>query len=126
MNDSSASGGHRDQLAERRTETAFHRTLLAEQRTYSAWVRTGLASAATGFAIAKLLTDVQPLWLVRGLAVVFILAGAAMFLLAFWAYRSALTKLDSLPTGGVPLWILAVLSFALFGASAAGLLLLFR
>ena len=125
MNDSSDSGDHRDRLAEKRTESAVHRTLLAEQRTYSAWVRTGLASAATGFAIAKLMTEAQPGWLVRGLAVVFILVGAVMFLLAFWAYRDALGKLDAIPGGGVPVWVLGGLSVALFVAAAAGLLLVF-
>jgi len=125
MTNPSNEGDHRDRLAEKRTDSAMHRTLLAEQRTYSAWVRTGLASAATGFAIAKLMTEAEPGWLVRGLAVVFILVGATMFLLAFWAYRHALTKLDSIPTGGVPLWVLGILSLALFAASGAGLLLLF-
>lgn len=121
MNDGSAD--RRDALAERRTESAFHRTLLAEQRTYSAWVRTGLASSATGFAIAKLMTEAQPAWLVRCLAILFIVAGASMFGLAFWAYRDALSDLGEAPAGGVPLWVLAILSLALLIASSMGLYL---
>jgi putative membrane protein len=120
------SDDRRDNLADKRTETAFHRTLLAEQRTYSAWVRTGLASTATGFAIAKLMTEAQPAWLVRWLAILFIVAGGCMFLLAFWAYRDALAKVNELPSGGIPLWILAILSTVLFVAAAMGLYLITR
>ena len=116
----------RDAFSETRTESAFHRTLLAEQRTYSAWVRTGLASNATGFGIARLMAEAEPTWLVRWLAILFIVAGACMFLLAFWAYRDALTKVSELPTGGIPLWMLAILSLALFTAAAMGLYVITR
>lgn len=117
------SSERRDELAERRTETALHRTLLAEQRTYSAWIRTGLASAATGFALAQLMSEARPTWLVKGLAIVFILAGAAMFLLAVVVYRSAASKLSGTAPAGVPLWLLATLSMILCGAALAGLAL---
>ena len=110
-------------LAEERTETAHRRTLLAEERTYSAWVRTGLASAATGFAIAKLMTATGPEWLIRALGSVFILAGATMFGLGFWAYRSALRELEEVPDRGIPLWVLAALSLSLLAGSAVGLVL---
>ncbi len=115
----------RDAFSETRTESAFHRTLLAEQRTYSAWVRTGLACSATGFGIARLLTEYEPAWLVRCLAILFMLAGACMFLLAFWAYRDALSKVEEVPSSGIPLWILAILSLALFIAAVMGLYLIF-
>jgi uncharacterized membrane protein YidH (DUF202 family) len=111
----------RDELAARRTEAAFHRTLLAEQRTYSERVRTRLALTATGFAIAKLMTETEPAWVVRALAIVFVLVGACMFWLAFWAYRGALAKIDDLPAGGIPLWTLGILSLALFIAAVTGL-----
>jgi putative membrane protein len=124
MND--VSPNKRDAFSETRTESAFHRTLLAEQRTYSAWVRTGLASTATGFGIARLLTDAEPTWLVRFLTILFIVAGACMFLLAFWAYRDAVSKVTDLPTGGIPVWVLAILSLALFSAAGMGLYLITR
>lgn len=122
---SNSDGDQRNELAEQRTETAFHRTLLAEQRTYSAWVRTGLASAATGFAIAKLMKELEPTWVVQTLSVLFILAGAAMFPLAFRAYRDALSELKEVPSGGIPLWTLAVLSLVLFFAAILGLYTVF-
>jgi putative membrane protein len=122
MNDTPSD--RRDAFSETRTESAFHRTLLAEQRTYSAWVRTGLASSATGFGIARLMAETEPTWLVRCLAILFIIAGACMFLLAFWAYREALSKVDELPTGGIPLWMLLILSLTLFTAAVMGLYLI--
>lgn len=124
MDESSADSGLRDRLAEQRTETAFHRTLLAEQRTYSAWIRTGLAAVATGFAIAKFMTGIEPDWLVEVLAAVFVTVGAVMFALAFWGYRHALARLDAIPAGGIPLWIFGLLSLLLLTASIAGLVLM--
>jgi putative membrane protein len=120
------SSDRRSTSSDKRTETAFRRTLLAEQRTYSAWVRTGLAASATGFGIARLMSDAEPAWLVRWLAILFVVAGACMFLLAFWAYYDALAKVEELPTGGIPMGMLAILSLALFTAAAMGLYLITR
>lgn len=106
MNDTPSD--RRDAFSETRTESAFHRTLLAEQRTYSAWVRIGLASSATGFGIARLMAEAEPAWLVRCLAILFL---TAVFLLAFSAYRDALSKLRKVPTGGIPLRMLGALKF---------------
>lgn len=78
---SEPSSGQPNALAEKRTETAFHRTLLAELRTCSAWVRTGLASNATGFAIAKPMTEAEPAWLVRSLAILFIAAALGLYVI---------------------------------------------
>jgi putative membrane protein len=124
MDDAAAKG--RDAFSETRAESASHRTLLAEQRTYSAWVRTALASTATGFGIARLMAESGPAWLIRSLAALFVLAGASMFLLAFWAYRDAVSKVNEIPASGVPLWILAILTLILFIAAIIGLYLIFR
>ncbi|QDU80527.1 hypothetical protein Pla110_22580 [Polystyrenella longa] len=124
MNSSPSSSDLRNQLAEERTEAAIHRTFLSEQRTYSSWVRTGLASTATGFAIAKLMTEAEPFWLVRLLASIFVIAGALMFLLAFWAYRDAINKLQEGHSISIPQWVLAILSMTLFATACAGLYLI--
>ena len=114
------------QLAEQRTRTALYRTLLAEQRTYSAWVRTGLASAAAGLGVIKLLGDVRPLWLVDALGALFVAAGGSMFALGFWAYRGGVRRLEQPPAGGVPVWMLGVLSLALLAGTIAALWLVFE
>lgn len=129
MNTDQPPENRQQELAERRTETAFQRTLLAEERTYSAWIRTGLAATVTGFAIAKFMGETGPMWLVHAMATLFILSGAAMFVLAFWAYHRALRALLGLqhvPSGRIPLWILVVLSAGMTVASAAGLFLVYQ
>lgn len=113
------------QLAEERTETAHRRTLLAEERTYSAWVRTGLASLATGFAIAKLMADSGPTWMIRSLGILFIAAGGVMFALAFWAYRRALRQMQEQVRGGIPIWLIATLTLAMLVGTAMGLAFIF-
>ena len=114
------------ELAQLRTDEAVRRTLLAEQRTYSAWIRTGLAAAATGFAVFKLLGDEKTENVSRLVAVVLIVAGAVMFVVAFWAYRGALAKLNAGVSGGVPVWILGLISTALFTCCALCLILVFQ
>lgn len=109
------------QLAKERTETAHRRTLLAEERTYSAWIRTGLASLATGFAIAKLMADSGPTWMIRSLGILFITAGGVMFALAFWAYRGALQQMQRPNQGGIPIWIVGILTFTMLVGAATGL-----
>jgi putative membrane protein len=109
------------QLAKERTVLAQERTLLAEERTFSAWIRTGLAALATGLAIAQLMSESGPAWLIRSLAAIFIFAGGAMFGLGYWAYRDAVRKLDQVGIRGIPLWIIAGLSLILVIAAITGL-----
>jgi putative membrane protein len=58
-------------LAARRTEWADERTRMAGERTFAAWIRTGLALVAGGLASARLLTSVEPQWLVRVMGSIF-------------------------------------------------------
>lgn len=78
----------KQELAEERTEAAHVRSLLAKERTFSAWLRTGLAMLATGFAAAKLLTDVNPRWLVPVLSALFVVVGGAIFVIGYGATAS--------------------------------------
>ena len=111
------------QLAEERTELAYHRTLLAEERTYSAWTRTGLASMASGFAIASLLGESGPPWLIRGVGVLFITTGGAMYAIGFWGYFKAVRKLRPKVVPGISAWIFALLSTALLVGAITALTL---
>jgi putative membrane protein len=113
------------QLAEERTETAHRRTVLADERTYSAWVRTGLACLATGFAIAKLMADSGPTWMIRLLGILFISVGGVMFVMAFWAYRRALTEMKQIAHVGLPIWIVSMITLALLVCSLMGLVFIF-
>jgi hypothetical protein len=78
------------------TKLAIERTRMAEERTFASWVRTGLALVAGGLASARLLTAVQPEWLVRAMGTIFILLGGAIFALAF---RTSLREPGTGPGG---------------------------
>jgi putative membrane protein len=108
---------HRDELAEQRTEWAQERTLLAKQRTFSAWIRTGLASIAVGFAVGRLLGEVQPQWLVQVIGVVLILIGSTIHAIGFWSYRRTFQKLEQAGTRGIPMWLIGTITAVLLVAA---------
>jgi putative membrane protein len=112
-------------LAAKRTHWANQRTLLAKERTFSAWVRTGIASIAAGLGLARLLTSIEPVWLVKTMAAMFLATGAAIFALAFWRYRVTFRALAENGLAGLPVWMIGVLSALLLTATAAGLVLVF-
>jgi putative membrane protein len=113
------------ELAQERTDAAHQRTQLAEERTFSAWIRTGLASLATGLAIAKLMTESGPGWLIGTLGTLFIVVGGVLFGLAFEAYYRTVRRRGASPTTGVPIWVLAIITLALLVGAAVGLALVF-
>jgi len=81
---------------------ALDRTVLANERTYAAWIRTGLAALVGGLAVERILIDVQPAWLIRGVAVALVLFSAAAFLLAAWRYAHLGIRLEALDVRIVP------------------------
>lgn len=112
-------------LAEERTEGAHQRTILAQERTFTAWSRTGLASMATGFAIAKLMGEAGPAWLIRLVGALFIVSGGFMLLLGFWDYRQAIRRLARPHHAGVSLWAAGGITLALLTGGVTVLALLF-
>ena len=71
----------RTHLAEDRTDWAEDRTLMANERTFAGWMRTGLASVGIGLGFNALFGKLDPAWLARAIATVFILIG----IFVFWA-----------------------------------------
>lgn len=69
-------------LAIERTELAEDRTLLANERTFAGWVRTTLSSLGVGLGIHALFDRIQPWWIPRSAASVFLVFGLAMILAA--------------------------------------------
>lgn len=114
----------KEELAEDRTEWAHHRTLLAKERTFSAWVRTGLASVAAGFATIKLLTDIEPSWLVTALGTLFTVTGGIIFMVGHWSYRKTLRKLAQADVRGAPSWLIGLITWALILGAGGGLWLI--
>jgi len=74
-------------LAEERTDWAEDRTLMANERTFAGWMRTGLASCGVGLGFHAIFGKMEPSWLAKSVASVFI--GIAL-LIFYAAFRGAL------------------------------------
>ena len=74
------------ELAVERTQFAEDRNIMAMERTFAGWIRTALAAIGIGIAFHALFGELQPPWLAKAIATLFILAGAG---LAFTAQRRA-------------------------------------
>ena len=76
-----ADGPDKQHLAEERTDLAEDRTILANERTFAGWMRTGFASIAVGVGF-NLLTKLEPVWVPKAIATVFLLIAIAIFVAA--------------------------------------------
>lgn len=65
-----------------RTDLAEDRTILANERTFAGWMRASIACAAIGVGLAGLFQKVEPAWLPRSIATVFLITGIVIILLA--------------------------------------------
>ncbi|HSG34748.1 MAG TPA: DUF202 domain-containing protein [Sphingomonadaceae bacterium] len=68
--------------SEDRTDLAEDRTLLANERTFSGWVRTSMAAIGVGVGFHVLFQKVEPGWVAKGIASVFILLGIILVVIA--------------------------------------------
>jgi putative membrane protein len=122
--DPAGDGGEKNgtlELAEQRTDWAQERTLLAKQRTFGSWLRSGLSSVAVGFGAAEFLGDLEPQWLVKTASALLVVAGAVIFVIGFFGYRSTFHKLLEEGVQGVAPWIIGGITLAM--VLGAGLLL---
>jgi putative membrane protein len=105
-------------------DLAVRRTLLASERTFTAWIRTALSSVVAGIAVARFLTDQGTSWAGRAIAVMLILSGVALYVVAIWQYRKDRERFQSRGRA-TPVWLAEIVGFALLGASLLSLLLVF-
>lgn len=68
--------------ADERTDLAEDRTLLANERTFAGWMRTGLAAVGIGVGFHALFQKMEPDWIPRAIATVFMLVGIAIVIAA--------------------------------------------
>ena len=68
--------------AEARVELAEDRTLLANERTFAGWLRTGLATVGIGVGFQALFLRMEPSWVPKAIATLFLLVGLAVVLAA--------------------------------------------
>ena len=94
---------------------------MANERTFAGWIRTGLAAVGIGLGFNALFGALQPWWLPRAIATIFILIGIVIF---YAAQRTACRVYDRLdshsaePVGGMRIRLMALL----FGAASASLI----
>ena len=74
--------GPKTDLAEERTDLAEDRTILANERTFAGWFRTGFAGIGIGLAFNALFNRVEPPWLIRAIATIFLLISIGIFIAA--------------------------------------------
>lgn len=72
----------RSDLAEDRTDLAEDRTLLANERTFSGWARTALATVGIGLGFHVLFEALDPPWIPKALASLFMALGVAIIWMA--------------------------------------------
>lgn len=70
----------RERLAHSRTDLAEDRTALANERTFASWVRTGLAAIGIGLGFSALYRQIEPVWIPKALATVFLIVGIYIFM----------------------------------------------
>lgn len=86
-------GEDSNELAERRTDWAEDRTVQATERTYAGWLRTAFAAIGIGLGFRALFGELQPPYLAKIIATVFIVIGG---LVAHSAQRNACATLTRL------------------------------
>lgn len=62
-------------LAGERTALSEDRTILANERTFAGWMRTGMAAVGIGVGFHALFFSIQPWWIPRAIATIFLLIG---------------------------------------------------
>ncbi len=72
----------RTDLAEDRTDWAEDRTIMANERTFAGWMRTGLAAVGIGLGFNALFGKLEPLWVPKGIATLFMIIGIFIFWVA--------------------------------------------
>lgn len=104
-------------LAQDRTKWAEDRTLLANERTFAGWMRTGLAAVGIGAGFQALFGKLDPAYLARAIATVFVLAGIFIFVMAARNANQVCAHAAK-PLGGVRVNVIA----ALFSLASVALL----
>jgi putative membrane protein len=69
-------------LSHKRTDMAEDRTVLANERTFASWFRTGFASVGIGLGLQALFVRMQPEWVPRAIATLFLAFGIFLFVAA--------------------------------------------
>ena len=72
----------KNELAQERTDLSEDRTLLSHERSFAGWVRTGMASVGIALGFNALFRSVEPAWMAKAIASLFLLIAIFIFLSA--------------------------------------------
>ena len=111
----------RNALAEDRTAMAEDRTIMAVERTFAGWIRTAFGSIAIGLGFRALFGELDPPWLARAIASLFILF--AIFV-AIEAERRACASLNRMATHAVDRPDMPKLKLLSYGVASGAAILL--
>ena len=112
-----------DSSSDSRTNWAHERTRLAKERTFSAWLRSGLSTVGVGLGLVKLLPSVEPRWMMQLIGVLFIGAGAIIFVMGYATYHNVMKKLEDEGFKGIPSIFMGVLTFMMLLGTVFGFVL---
>lgn len=114
----------RGEWAESRTNWAEDRTMLANERTFSGWMRTGLAAVAVGIGLKAVFGAVEPTWVAKSVATVFLVAAIVIFWSARRHARATHDRLNTHDANAQSIRNFTVLAVVLtIGALATGAVL---
>jgi putative membrane protein len=102
-----------------RDDLAEDRTLLANERTFAGWLRTGLATVGIGVGFHVLFQRMEPSWLPRGIATIFLLIGVAVVVGAERRARAVRDRLDAHVVASARAMNLSVITYAMAAAMLA-------
>ena len=113
----------RRELARDRTDLAEDRTILAHERSFAGWVRTGMAAVGIGLGFNALFSELEPAWVPKTIASVFLLVAIHIFLSADRRARQIVDRLEAHSVAALkPMrirllsWLLSLATLALIGA----------
>ena len=106
-------------LAEQRTDLSEDRTVLANERTFASWLRTGYAGIGIGLAFNALFSRVDPPWIPKLIATVFLLIAVMIFIAADRRACAILARLETHQVKAVRIATVRVITAANVLATAA-------
>lgn len=109
----------RDKAAAERTDLAEDRTILANERTFAGWMRTGLAAVAIGIGFNALFQTLQPTWIPKAIATVFLLIAIFVVIAAERRACAVVRRLEPHEIKTFKMMNLKLVSWAMAAATAS-------
>jgi putative membrane protein len=106
-------------LAQLKTDLAEDRTVLANERTFASWMRTGLAGIGIGLGFHALFTRIEPDWVPKLIATVFLLIAVLIFISAERRACAVLSRLHTHEVTTIKLRNIRVITIVTVAATLA-------